>query len=168
HYKTLISSGAIPLRSGVCRLLKEAKAAGLRLGVATTTTPDNVTALLESTLGAGALSWFDVIAAGDVVAAKKPAPNIYNWAMDKMGLEAESCLAIEDSRNGLLSALSAGIKSVLITVNGYTESEEFSGAGLVVSHLGERDDPSRVIAGEMMHSTWVNLDELRALHRQNS
>jgi len=168
HYKTLISSGAIPLRSGVHRLLKEAKAAGLRLGIATTTTPDNVTALIESTLGAGALSWFDVIAAGDVVAAKKPAPDIYNWAMDKMGLEAESCLAIEDSRNGLLSALSAGIKSVLITVNGYTESEEFSGAGLVVSHLGERDDPSRVIAGEMMHSTWVNLDELRALHRQCS
>jgi len=78
HFKTLISSGAIPLRSGVCRLLKEAKASGLRLGIATTTTPDNVTALIESTLGAGALSWFDVIAAGDVVAAKKPAPDIYS------------------------------------------------------------------------------------------
>lgn len=164
HYKALISSGAIPLRSGIRRLLKETKLAGVRLGIATTTTPDNVFSLLESTLGVGAASWFEVIAAGDVVAAKKPAPDIYMWAMEKLGLGAGSCLAIEDSRNGLLSALSAGIRSVLVTVNGYTENEDFSGAGMVVSHLGESGDPCRILNGSIVESTLVNLTVLRDLH----
>lgn len=166
HYKALIASGAIPLRSGVRRLLQEAMVHGLRLGIATTTTPANVFALLESTLGVGAASWFEVIAAGDVVAAKKPAPDIYRWAMAKMDLEADSCLAIEDSHNGVRSARGAGIRSVLVSVNGYTENEDFSGAGLVVSHLGENGDPCRVLSGSMAPATWVDLAVLRTLHSQ--
>ncbi|MCB1874007.1 MAG: HAD family hydrolase [Gammaproteobacteria bacterium] len=164
HYTALISSGAIPLRSGVRRLLEESTADGLRLAIATTTTFDNVTALLESTLGEGAVSRFEVIAAGDVVDAKKPAPDIYIWTMARLGLDADSCLAIEDSKNGLHSAHAAGIRSVLVTVNGYTEHEDFSGAGLVVSHLGDTDDPSRIIQGSMPQASWVNMEVLCALH----
>lgn len=166
HYKRLISSGAIPLRSGVKRLLQEALAEGVRLGIATTTTPENVFALLESTLGRGSASWFEVIAAGDVVAAKKPAPDIYTWALDRMNLEADSCVAVEDSKNGLKSALNAGIRSVLVTVNGYTEREDFTGASLVVTHLGEVEDPCRCISGKMDHVTNIDMGVLRMLHSQ--
>lgn len=166
HFKRLISSGAIPLRHGVERVLREAIAEGVRLGIATTTTPENVYALLESNLGEGATSWFEVIAAGDVVAAKKPAPDIYTWALDKMELKPDKCLAIEDSKNGVMSALSAGISSVLVTVNDYTENEDFTGAGLVVSHLGEEGKPCRIISGILGDFTRIDLDLLRRLHNR--
>lgn len=168
HFKTLISSGAIPLRSGVRRLITEAMAQRVRLGIATTTTADNVLALLTSTLGEESLSWFEVIAAGDLVPEKKPAPDIYRWTIAALGLTADECLAIEDSENGLRSALSAGIGSVLITVNSYTEKEDFNGASLVVSHLGEKDSPPSVIKGEAAPTTYVDMSLLRRLHRHSS
>ncbi|MCW9088172.1 MAG: HAD hydrolase-like protein, partial [Gammaproteobacteria bacterium] len=77
HYVEMLSSGAIPLRPGVKRLISEAREAGMRLAVATTTTPENVSALLENAMAPDAMDWFEVIAAGDVVPAKKPAPDIY-------------------------------------------------------------------------------------------
>ena len=81
HYSALAAKGGIPMRPGVRRLLAEARAAGLRLAIATTTTPENVTVLLEHSLGPGTPDWFEVIAAGDIVPAKKPAPDIYHYAL---------------------------------------------------------------------------------------
>jgi beta-phosphoglucomutase-like phosphatase (HAD superfamily) len=81
HYLALLQQGKIPLRPGVERLLHEAREAGLTLGIATTTTPANVSYLLESTLGADSLAWFDVIAAGDIVPDKKPAADIFVLAL---------------------------------------------------------------------------------------
>ena len=86
HYEALLAEGEIPLRPGVERLLNEARLAGYRLAITTTTTPANVTALLKNTVGSEAEQWFEVIAAGDIVPAKKPAPDIYFYAMEKMGL----------------------------------------------------------------------------------
>src|SRR4030066_301603 len=108
HYTKLLAQGGIPLRPGVARLLAEARAAGIRLAIATTTTPENVSVLLEHALAPQAVSWFEVIAAGDVVPAKKPAPDIYQYALDKLGLGPEACLAFEDSENGLRAARGAG------------------------------------------------------------
>ena len=62
NYVALLKSGGIPLRPGVERLLREARAAKLRLGIATTTTPENVTTLLSATLGVESIAWFEVIA----------------------------------------------------------------------------------------------------------
>ena len=100
HYVRLLEEGGIPLRPGVKRLLGEAKDAGLRLAIATTTTPANVTALLETALPGGA-SWFDVIGAGDIVPAKKPAPDIYRYVWRELRLGPDRCLAFEDSAHGL-------------------------------------------------------------------
>ncbi len=133
HYERLLAENAVPLRPGVRRLLEEARAAGVRLAIATTTSPENVTALLNHALPDGE-HWFDVIGAGDVVAAKKPAPDIYFWVMDRMGLEPEECVAFEDSENGLRSAMTAGLKTV-ITPNGYTHAHDFTGAALVVEDM---------------------------------
>ncbi|TSA21203.1 MAG: HAD family hydrolase [Betaproteobacteria bacterium] len=140
HYTQMMAEGRIPLRSGVLRLLNEARQAGLRLAIATTTTPENVTALLTNTLGAEGVSWFEVIAAGDIVPAKKPAPDIYVWALAQLGLKADACLAFEDSENGLNSALGAGLRT-LVTINDYTAEAKFSGAMAVLSDLGEVNAP---------------------------
>ena len=165
-YKRLMAGGRIPLRTGVRRLLSDARSQGLRLGIATTTTVDNVHGLLDSALEVNGANWFEVIAAGDVVPAKKPAPDIYLWAMERLGLPPNRCLALEDSRNGLLSALGAGIRSVVITVNSYTKEEDFTGASLVVDHLGEPGNPCHALFGGSAGGYMVDMALLRHVHRQ--
>ena len=145
HYTALLAEGGIPLRPGVARLLNEARAAGIRLAIATTTTPENVTALLEHAISPQAIDWFEVIAAGDVVPAKKPAPDIYQYVLDKLGLGAEACLAFEDSENGLRSAHGAGLRTV-VTVNDYTRDHDFTGALLVLDQFGEPQQPFQVLS----------------------
>ena len=148
HYTELLAQGGIPLRPGVKRLLQEARDAGLVLGVATTTTPENVTALLRHSLAEDGADWFAVIAAGDIVPAKKPAPDIYVWAMQQLGLTPEQCLAFEDSENGIRASRGAGLKTVA-TVNDYTRGHDFSGALAVLSDLGEPNAPyARIDADE--------------------
>jgi HAD superfamily hydrolase (TIGR01509 family) len=146
HYTALLAHGEIPLRPGVERLLRAARAQGVRLAIATTTTPANVNALLQHALAPDAVAWFDVIAAGDVVPAKKPAADIYHYALEHLGLAASDCLAFEDSENGLRAALGAGLKTV-ITVNDYTRGHDFAGAALVLDHLGEPGQPFTRLGG---------------------
>jgi HAD superfamily hydrolase (TIGR01509 family) len=131
HYVNLCAQG-IPLRPGVERLLREAHAAGLRLGVATTTTPENVTALLP----ADVMALFEKVGAGDTVPNKKPAPDIYQWVLHQLALPASACLAIEDSANGLKASTGAGLATV-ITLTGYTHDHDFSGALAVLPDLGQ-------------------------------
>ncbi len=136
HYVRLVEQGRLPLRPGVARLIDEARRAGIRLAIATTTSPENVGTLLTATLGPEAASWFDVIGAGDIVPAKKPAPDIYRWVLDRLGLPAAACLAIEDSENGLKSALTAGLRC-LVTVSEYTRGQDFTGADAVLDDLAQ-------------------------------
>ncbi len=166
YYTRLLGRGEIPLRPGVRRLLDEARAAGMRLAIATTTTPENVTALLEHTLPEGAMEWFEVIAAGDIVPNKKPAPDIFVWAMEQMGLAPEDCLALEDSANGVKSVLGAGIRSLLVTTNGYTRDDDFTGASLVVDQLGEPDSPARALDHHALNRPYVDVPLLQELHQQ--
>lgn len=146
HYLELLSQGAIPLRPGVRRLLDEARAQGLRLAITTTTTPENVTGLLEATLGKASVNWFEVIAAGDIVPKKKPAGDIYRYTLEVMNLRPDECLAVEDSGNGVRSALDADIP-VLVTDNAYTQTDDFTGAVAVLSDLGEPGQPVTVRSG---------------------
>ena len=162
-YLELLQSGAIPLRSGVERLINEAREAGLRLAISTTTTPANVDYLLTATLGKESLDWFEVIAAGDIVPAKKPAPDIYTWAMQKMNIKPENCLAFEDSLNGVKSSLAADLKTI-ITINGYTKDDDFSGAEIVLDQYGEPNESFKVIEGDAAGFEFVNLDFLQEIH----
>jgi HAD superfamily hydrolase (TIGR01509 family) len=154
HYTRLVREQGLPLRPGVRRLLEEARACGLRLAIATTTTPENVTALLDNNLGTS--DWFELIAAGDVVPALKPAPDVYLYTLEKMGLGPTDCLAFEDSANGLAASLGAGIPT-LVTVNGYTKDQDFTGARLVLDQLGEPDAPFEVLAGDAGGSAYVDV-----------
>ena len=164
-YGEMMLSGQVPLRPGVARLIKEAQEAGLRLAIATTTTPANVETLFAGTIGKEVLDQFEVMGAGDVVPAKKPAPDIYTYVLDELGLPAEACLALEDSSNGIRSATAAGLKSV-ITVSFYTSDEKFPGAAAILSNFGEPDAPFEVLEGDAYGKTCVDIDLLKRWHAE--
>jgi len=164
HYVGMLRDGLIPLRPGIERILREARSAGMRMAIATTTTPDNVEWLLKSTLGEESIGWFELIAAGDIVKAKKPAPDIYTYALETMNLSADNCVALEDSAMGLRSARDAGIKRVIITANGYTLAHDFSGATTVVDHLGEPGKPFQHLSGIQPAGDMIDLAGIQRLH----
>lgn len=139
HYTNMIGEGNVPLRPGIKQLIHDAHAAGITLAIATTTTPENVSALLEVGLGK---NWADLFAAngcGDIVPHKKPAPDIYFWVLEKLGLKASDCIAIEDSENGLRASQAAGIKT-FVTTNHYTRNHNFAGAAAVFDDLSDLDN----------------------------
>ena len=147
RYVAMVSSGKVALRPGVEALIREARTEGLTLAIATTTTPANVTALLTATLGAGAEGWFAAIGAADSVSAKKPAPDVYQWVLDRLALRAEDCLAFEDSGAGLAAARGAGIPTI-VTPSDHARHDDFTGAlallpdlsGMTVSRLRKLND----------------------------
>ena len=127
HYIDMLARGSIALRPGVADLLAQAQAAGLRQAIATTTTLDNVLQLVDLTLGPNGRGLFECIGAGDVVAHKKPAPDIYLWVLGQLGLPASDCLAIEDSVPGVLAARGAALP-VLLVRSRYTGTVRIDGA----------------------------------------
>lgn len=145
RYTDLIAAGELPLRPGVADLVAAARAAGLRLAIATTTSRPNIEALTLAAWGRPAAKVFDVIAAGDEVALKKPAPDVYLLALHRLGVAPEAALALEDSRNGLLSARAAGLR-VLVTPSLYTDHEDHVGANWLVPSLA-RDHLPDLLAG---------------------
>jgi len=166
HYLDLLKSGALSLRPGVERLVEEARTAGLKLAIASTTTLDNALLLIKVSFGEKGLDWFDVIACGDVVANKKPAPDIYLYTLDKLGLAADECLVIEDTEAGLAAANAAGLTTV-ITVNAATRDQDFSGAALVLDHLGEPGRDFDVLAGDAGGARLVDVALLRRIHAES-
>ncbi|WP_455223087.1 HAD family hydrolase [Kaarinaea lacus] len=165
YYTEMLANGAIPLRPGVERLFCEARKQGLKLGIATTTTFENVEALIKHNLGADAMSWFDVVGAGDVVPEKKPAPDIYFYAMEHLGLSADECLAFEDSENGIHATRGAGLTTV-ITTNDYTHDHNFEGAALVLDQLGEPDLPFQVLQGDADQYRYFNVELAQYIHQR--
>lgn len=135
-FMRIIESGELALRPGVARLVDEAIAKGLALAVCSTSNERAVNLIVEKLLGLERKARFKAILAGDIVSKKKPDPEIYNLALERLDLEARECVVIEDSRNGLLAAKAAGMYCV-VTTNGYTEDEDFSEADMVVSELGD-------------------------------
>jgi HAD superfamily hydrolase (TIGR01509 family) len=136
RYAHLVESGGVSLRPGVGRLIAQAESAGIVCAIATTTSRANVDALLNTTLGRNP---FAVIAAGDEVPAKKPAPDIYELALARLGLSPEACVAIEDTLNGVRSALGAGLPC-LVTTSLYGGNGPFPGAFAVVPDLDSVPD----------------------------
>jgi HAD superfamily hydrolase (TIGR01509 family) len=144
-YVGLVRSGRLPARPGIARIVEEARAADWQLAVCSTSAEASVRAILENAVGTVAATKFLVLA-GDIVPNKKPAPDIYLLALERLGVEPADCIVVEDSRNGMLAAVAAGLSTV-VTVNGYTRGQDFSEATLVVSSLGEPGaEPIEVLA----------------------
>ena len=135
-YKEIIRSGRIPARSGVKRLSEEAFAKGWFLAVASTSAPEAVSTVLRHVMGEATAACFSVLLAGDMVEAKKPAPDIYLMAAQELKVSPAACVVVEDSNNGVESAYNACMNCVA-TVSGYTRAEDFSHASIVLTCLGD-------------------------------
>jgi HAD superfamily hydrolase (TIGR01509 family) len=159
HYARLVLEGQAPLRDGVARLIDEAERAGVRLAIATTTTFANIEALLRTALGADALGRFAVIGAGDEVARKKPAPDIYHLVLERLDLIPQECVAIEDSANGLRAAKAAGLCTI-VTPSYWTRTEDFSSADLVLPSLGGAERPLPARAAALIGNTMLGIREI--------
>ncbi len=144
HYAAAVEDGQMPARPGIVRIVDEARSAGWQLAVASTSAESSVRAVLEHVVGEERAAGFRIYA-GDVVARKKPAPDIYELAIADLGISAKDAVVVEDSENGLRAALAAGLKTI-VTVSSYTTEEDFSGAALVVSSLGESGEPVKILS----------------------
>ncbi|MBK1634493.1 HAD family hydrolase [Rhodovulum adriaticum] len=145
RYGALIAHGHLELRPGVADLIEKAREAGLKLALATTTSRPNVEALTRACWGKAAADVFPVIASGDEVAHKKPDPEIYNLALKRLGLPPKDCMAFEDSRIGLHSAMGAGLP-VVVTPSLYTDEEEHMGAAHRIPDLSRQNWPLMLVA----------------------
>ena len=162
-YRQILLSDVIELRPGIRRLVRECRAAGLKLAIATSSSTDNVDTLLQRTFGSAGAGLFPVVVTCDSVKDKKPSPAVYLRALSELGLEAKHCMALEDTANGNLAALAAGIKTV-ITTHPLTRDDDFTGASLVLNHLGEPDQPFEAASGTAHGRRYVDLALLRLLH----
>ncbi len=163
-YTEMVAAGKLPPRPGIARIIREAQDAGWTLAVASTSAEPSVRAILEYAVGKERAERFDLLLAGDVVPRKKPAPDIYLLALERLGVPPAGVMVVEDSRNGLLAAAAAGLRC-LMTVNGYTEEEDSSEAILVVTSLGDPGgEETRVIANRSRArpGAYVTLQDLEA------
>ena len=138
-FQELVATGRLPTRKGVKRLIEEAEEEGIALGIATTSNINAATTLLQNALGEEVFGCFDVVLAGDVVEKKKPDPEIYNLAAERLGIDNADCVVVEDMVIGLKAAKAAGMKCI-VTKSYYSRNDDFSGADLVVDSLGEPGD----------------------------
>lgn len=141
-YESAVQDGAVQLRPGVLRLIESASQARLRLAIATTTSPVNIAALLRKAIGPDWKQYFMAVEDASTAPLKKPHPQVYLQTLARLQLPAASCLAFEDSSNGLRAALAAGL-ATLVTPNGFTAHHDFTGAlrilptlqGVTLAHL---------------------------------
>ncbi len=161
-YTEMVAAGRLPTRPGIRRIVTEAQDTGWAMAVASTSAEPSVMAILEQAVGPDRAARFDAVLAGDIVQRKKPAPDIYLLALARLGTSPAETLVIEDSRNGLLAAVAAGLRCVM-TVNAYTEEEANEEAILVVSSLGDPGgERTRVIAnrGAAQPGDYITLVDL--------
>ncbi len=144
-YGDLIASGTADLRPGIADLIADARANGIRLAVATTTNRPNVDHLTQTCFGRAADQVFEVITAGDEVAHKKPAPDVFNLALTGLDLDPADCVGLEDSRNGLLSCTGARIPCI-VSPGIYTRGADFTGAAAVIDCFSQIDSIAKLTA----------------------
>jgi HAD superfamily hydrolase (TIGR01509 family) len=165
-YGDLVRGGAAALRPGVGRLLSEARGAGVRIAVATTTSRVNLQVLFNSLFGAGWEAGFACLVCGDEVARKKPAPDVYLAVLAHLGVDPRNAVALEDSQAGVRAAHAAGLR-VIATPSAFTEGDDFTRASLVVPHLGEPGEPCAAI-GAVLPQPWVTLADLDLLTHERT
>ena len=162
-FTQLVSEGRLPPRPGVARVIRDALAAGWTVAVASTSAEESVRAVLVNAVGPEVAGRIPVFA-GDVVPAKKPDPAIYQLAVAELDLDPDATLVVEDSRNGLLAAAGAGL-ACLVTVNGYTQDEDFAEAALVVTELGDPDRPPVQVLADRVGAEVGDMVTLDVLQR---
>lgn len=137
----LVDQGRVGLRPGVRRLVDELVGAGVAVAVATTGSRGWVDRMLGRLLPEVK---FGAVVTGDDVKARKPDPEAFLVALDRLALGPDMAVAVEDSHEGLASAKAAGLATVVV-VNDYTSDHDVSIADLVLDGFGEPGRPASVL-----------------------
>lgn len=165
-FMEMSADGQLPLRSGIKRIIKEAHDEGILLFVCSTSHEKSVSSLLKANLSKEYFSWFSELFCGDIVKAKKPAPDIYNLVKEKYNLKGSECFVVEDSRNGLLAAKAAGMNCI-VTPSFYSKDEDFTEADIVVSSLGDPEaEKISIINGNpgLNHNVdYISIQDIKAI-----
>ena len=139
-YTNFLEGGVLTLRPGISSIITNALYRGLRLAVATSTSRINLVSLTENCLGKKPDEIFTFVATGDLVDNKKPAADLYNLVLQEISIDASECLALEDSRIGLIAAKAANIKT-LVSPSFYHMSEDFSESDYLCQSFEEEQLP---------------------------
>ena len=167
-YQQIVNGGHIPGRPGIKRLVEEALDGGWQVAVASTSAVPSVEAVAVAVFGQATRDRLFGIYGGDIVKAKKPAPDIYLYALEQLGLEPSQAVVVEDSESGAKAAAAAGIAHI-VTVSHFTKNDPFPAARIVVSDLGEPDAPAELIAGDdVRHDGMITFASLQTIARENA
>lgn len=161
-YRKILEDDVLEFRPGVIRLINEARDKGIKLGVATSSSLANFTTLFYTIMDIEPCELFDSIVTSDTVQDKKPSPAAYQCVLAGLGLEAKDCVAIEDTQNGNLAALAAGMKTI-VTTHAYTIDNNFTGASIVANNLGEPENAFTLSQGNSFNHSYVDIDLLEKI-----
>ncbi len=161
-YIERVQAGLIPGRPGIARITRQALAANWQVAVCSTSAQEAVRTVLSHVVGEEQAAHFAILS-GDIVPHKKPAPDIYQLALAHLKARPEKTIVIEDSRNGLLAAVGAGLRCV-VTLSTYTQHDDVHEATLVLSDLGDPGMPMHIIAnrGRAKLGAYMSLGDLVA------
>ena len=163
-YAEFVRSHGIPLRPGVRELMEQCHTRGIRMAITTTTSKGNVDALLRAHLGAGWAGWFAALVCGEDVARKKPDPEVYVQALQRLGLGPLDTVALEDSPGGVASACAADVP-VVVTRSAYFAQATFEGAIAIGPGLDQRAGWRPELPGATS-SNLIGLDDLIDWHQR--
>ncbi len=166
YFRRRMRQGRVPLRPGIARIMREARSSNLKLAIVTNASLKTLKPVLKYCMGPELAAEIEVIASGEEVRCKKPAPDVYRLAMQRLGVSPDECVALEDSEMGLKAATAAGVPAV-VTVNSDTLEQDFADARLVVSCLGEPGAPATVMKGGFDGPSWVTVETLQQINRKS-
>ena len=133
-YQEKLLSKSFYVRPGVLELVDALKKSKIKIGVATSTSMDNAMKLFSLIWGNEAQNLFSVISTPKLNVNNKPAPDLYNIALQDLKVRPENVVAIEDSKIGLKSTKAASISTILAPSE-FTRGDNFSDADLIVENL---------------------------------
>ncbi len=134
YYAKAVCDGGLVLRPGIKKTIRKAHRRGIKLGIATTTSRSNLTALLRSCFSEAEHTAFNAIICGEDVLRKKPDPEVFLQCLAELSVRPNEAMVIEDSVIGLAAAKAADLRA-LITPSVYTLNDNFVGAAAVLPDL---------------------------------
>ena len=161
-YGELIASNNVRARQGAVRLIEEARRADICVGLVASSASVNVDPLVSSALGHDLRKAVGAIVCAEVVARKKPAPDIYELLLTMLRVTAPASVAFEDSANGLLAAKAVGLYTV-VTPSRWTMTQKFKGADILLSALGDPDTPLNSADAARIGAPYLELAKLETL-----
>jgi HAD superfamily hydrolase (TIGR01509 family) len=140
-FQELLGTQQVTARPGVAETIKRARERGHKIGLVTTTSSENIAALLNALQGEIDTGDFDIVVDKSAVEEPKPSPSAYLFALSELGVDAKDAVAIEDNEGGLKAAVDAGIACVAFP-NQNTVGGDFSDAtetvdAIDLDHLSE-------------------------------